>query len=600
MIITDERKKYVQHCMQINPTLAFLMENMEGWYYERYVNILMYRSLIDYVDNVNYSGLIGINRSYSFDEIKKQGFLNIAKGILRRNNSYMTVWVDEYELPCSIRYKSEHFVHPLIIYGASNDFSVFYAIFFNINKGNIFVEICYNDLINALNLVRDYYEYGGTIDAICTSIMDCSVIKTNRGDFHLDVFIDQLNDYICSKCNSSMEWYTHSRDHLFDCNDVVYGIQIYPNLIKWLDVKVKNILIVQYKAIHDFIMHKCYMLDRFKYIANMYDVGDEYIHTVEKFEKIFIKLNALRLMNIKKQIEQGYPGALLCQDDQYIDTLKKTLYESYNEELIVLPQIYRQLLLLKYPKNFLNEHNVETYSLNQFQEKNGFYELKFVDSKRVKRIDIVKTKKEKFRNPDRGKIVINDKFTYYFDSNSSVSLPIQTINICIEDVYSIKLYTSSKNKDCSMNIFCLPYVDNSKLCLKIKKDICQFNQMESLNYDSHAMFKISGCDPYIRWSVAGIDANNFNEAKIRMKTPADGVEGQLFFATEEEPDFSQDKSFKILLNHSDVETSYSIRLSENPKWKGKLTLIRLDPVNYKQLYDNKTCIIYNVELVSNH
>lgn len=54
----------------INFYLSMILtnENMRAWFYERYYNLVMYEDIIDFIDNINYSGIIGHVRSYSWDE----------------------------------------------------------------------------------------------------------------------------------------------------------------------------------------------------------------------------------------------------------------------------------------------------------------------------------------------------------------------------------------------------------------------------------------------------------------------------------------------------------------------------------------------------
>lgn len=102
--------------MQINPNLAVILaHNMDGWFYERYVNIFMYQNIVDYIDNVNYAGLIKQYKEYSYDAALQKGIIKIIEEEIGNHTTdcFLHIWVDEFELPCSIRYKNYHFVHPL-------------------------------------------------------------------------------------------------------------------------------------------------------------------------------------------------------------------------------------------------------------------------------------------------------------------------------------------------------------------------------------------------------------------------------------------------------------------------------------------------------
>ena len=56
--------------IQINPLLSFIdLPDKIGWINERFVNLFMYDGIVDYVDNVNYSGLFEHIRDWGYDEL---------------------------------------------------------------------------------------------------------------------------------------------------------------------------------------------------------------------------------------------------------------------------------------------------------------------------------------------------------------------------------------------------------------------------------------------------------------------------------------------------------------------------------------------------
>ena len=176
------------NALQINPNLGIILSaDMTGWFYERYVNIFMNGTTIDYVDNVNYSGLIAVQRHYRYDEIVANGIISIIEKELD-NGSYMHVWVDEFALPQSIRYNKNHFVHPLMVYGYDDTQRVVFGVFFDINKGQVLAEINYQDFFNETATLNKTYQYGGTEDAIKKTVLVCALPEQIKGVFHIDVF----------------------------------------------------------------------------------------------------------------------------------------------------------------------------------------------------------------------------------------------------------------------------------------------------------------------------------------------------------------------------------------------------------------------------
>ena len=73
--------------IQINPNLGIILtKDMEGWFLERYVNIFMIGTIIDYVDNVNYNSMILHRRCYSNNEVQTKGIISIIENEIDNNN----------------------------------------------------------------------------------------------------------------------------------------------------------------------------------------------------------------------------------------------------------------------------------------------------------------------------------------------------------------------------------------------------------------------------------------------------------------------------------------------------------------------------------
>lgn len=165
----------------INFYLSMILtnENMRAWFYERYINLVMYEDIIDFIDNINYSGIIGHVRSYSWDEGKQRGICKVIKEVIQ-GNGFLNFWVDEYNLPCSIRYQKQHFVHPIIVYGYDDRKKIFNAWFFDIGRGYRTVEILQQDFINAVDDVKDHYQEGGSDESINQTIAIYGVYASFR------------------------------------------------------------------------------------------------------------------------------------------------------------------------------------------------------------------------------------------------------------------------------------------------------------------------------------------------------------------------------------------------------------------------------------
>lgn len=592
--------------MQINPNLAVILaHNMDGWFYERYVNIFMYQNIVDYIDNVNYAGLIKQYKEYSYDAALQKGIIKIIEEEIGNHTTdcFLHIWVDEFELPCSMRYKNYHFVHPLMIYGFDSDKRVFNSIFFDINKGQVPVDIKYDDFNKAVFNVGKYYSYGGTDNAIHTTICCCSHEKTLKGVFHLDVFIKQLKNYMCS-CNDPInEWYTLSRPGLYDDSDIVFGINVYLRLIAKLKRFVSGQETVPYKSIHDFVRSKKYLLDRLVYIQDNYEVGDYFCILVQKWEKIYKCLENVRLLNMKIQIRKGFHPASLCRDDEYIRKLISVLEAEYNTEKILIPKIINSLTLLKYKKGYLSRHHVINMTSPAINTKEKYLEFNLEQPKEAYKIDIVRNSPYKYISEPEY-ILVNDNMSYYTESDNQYNSAVRTVNILCDTIKNIKLYTDINNADYSINIFCMRSICEHEGVaeLKINEGCCSFHQVANIHYNNGFIFDVTDRDPYITWNKCNINADIFKYIHIKMSVTADSQMGQIFFTTKDSQNFCIENSINIEIDNSGNMKSYYIDMSQNENWHGMIPLLRFDPLHYTREFNwdssvKRTCCIETVEIM---
>ena len=52
------------------------------------ISTVMYEDIIDFIDNINYSGIIGHVRSYSWDEGKQRGICKVIKEVIQGNGFF--------------------------------------------------------------------------------------------------------------------------------------------------------------------------------------------------------------------------------------------------------------------------------------------------------------------------------------------------------------------------------------------------------------------------------------------------------------------------------------------------------------------------------
>ncbi|MBS5843458.1 MAG: hypothetical protein KIC77_08255 [Clostridiales bacterium] len=147
----------------INFYLSMILsdEQLYGWFFERFINIVICEGKVDFIDNINYVGIISHSRSYSLEEMRQIKLPDIVEKTVC-NDGFLMIWVDEYDISCSMRYNSLHYVHPLLIYGYDDDKEIYNVWFFDINNGFRTVEIKQKEIEIAMFDAAIYYMSGST------------------------------------------------------------------------------------------------------------------------------------------------------------------------------------------------------------------------------------------------------------------------------------------------------------------------------------------------------------------------------------------------------------------------------------------------------
>lgn len=86
-------------------------------------------------------------------------------------------------------------------------------------------------------------------------------------------------------------------------------------------------------------------------------------------------------------------------------------------------------------------------------------------------------------------------------------------------------------------------------------------------------------DPQIVSPELDVPLEGYGSVEIDMAigVPVTDPTVQVYFATDTQPDFSEDKSFKIKAEADGQITTYRADFAVNPLWSGHLTRLRLDP-----------------------
>lgn len=89
-------------------------------------------------------------------------------------------------------------------------------------------------------------------------------------------------------------------------------------------------------------------------------------------------------------------------------------------------------------------------------------------------------------------------------------------------------------------------------------------------------FDCTGSDPYILTYDLGFSSHTYQAILIEMKV-SDGTQGQLFWTTDQRPDFSEGNSVRFPLKPDGLVHPYILKFSSNEQWNDTIKRLRLDP-----------------------
>ncbi len=555
----------------INFYLSMILsdEQMYSWFYERFINIVICNDIVDFVDNINYEGIISHLRSYSLEEMRQIKLPDIVEKTVC-NDGFLMIWVDEYDLSCSIRYNNSHYVHPLLIYGYDDDKEIYNVWFFDINNGFRTVEIKQKEMEIAILDAAIYYMRGGT-EVIISSLVNIFQVLTvlPKLPFNINVFISHLRDYLFGINNIFTERYSLIKPEFCKRGNVVYGVNVYKKIIEIIN-DANWISYFPYKSLYDFVIHKEFLLRRLKYIQRCYNTSDEYMECINKIEYVKNSLEKIRILSMKMQVREGNHPALLNKSNEFVLKFTQALEKAYDIEIEVIPKICEILAKLTYPKEYLKNQNAYVLSLSDSKITDDYIEFNLENECLYPyRIDIVR-EKDYQKSGIHEKLVIDDAYIHFIEPDSSEHSPVRTVNIDPCRINNIKLYTNTKNAMSKVVLFPLNTNEGKDLVINFNNSNDQnwrgYNDMDNIRYEKGMMiFNITGIDPFMMCDDINIDADKIKYINIRMQSTDDSDIAELFFTTMDSHYFSQDKSVRFHINPNDEMRTYTIDMSKHEK-----------------------------------
>jgi hypothetical protein len=102
---------------------------------------------------------------------------------------------------------------------------------------------------------------------------------------------------------------------------------------------------------------------------------------------------------------------------------------------------------------------------------------------------------------------------------------------------------------------------------------------ELLPLEGGLLGRISGPDPYLVRRLVRVRGDDVGELHLRMRITA-GIQGQLFWTTEQSPEFDEEKSVRFTIIPDGRYHEYRLLMQQHPAWTGQtITQLRLDPCN---------------------
>lgn len=589
----------------INFYLSMILsdEAMYNWFYERYINIAICDGIVDFIDNMNYNSIIDQVRSYSWDELQQCDLLSIVRNSIC-SDGFLMLWVDEYDLPCSIRKGKSHFVHPILVYGYDDESEIYNAWFFDINGGYRTVEIAYRDMTIALYDVKEYYTHEGLFEAVSHTVYLLRVNKIfPRLPFDITIFLRQLKDYLYAQNNAMTKWYSLIRPEYCRRGSVVFGINVYNKIIELIN---NDELVSQfnYKSLHDFASHKAHLLLRLEYIRDHYDLDDRFNECVSRIKAVQDLLEGIRLYNMKIQVKRNNPPASLNTEPEFLFKLTNVLKEAYKLEMETIPQICAILAKVTYPNEYQKKHNLFFLNASDGTISSDYIEYQLENRNMYPyRIDIIRENGYQETSVQE-KLVINDSAIYLIEPDSTDHSPVRTLNVDPCRINTVKLYTDTDKCIPKIALFPLNTNEGKDVTLDFSEKNSKnrwhgYHDMDNIRCESGVLvFNIVGIDPFMTCDDINIDADRIKYIHVRMQSTDESDIAEIFFTTVDSSSLSQDKRIRFHIQPNDSMRTYTIDMHGNEKWKGLVRSIRIDPVHYFRNQVRKSDSICRIESIS--
>ena len=544
----------------------------------------------NYIDQ-SYRFLYDSRLSFSFDEIKENPVASLKAKI--DQDYYIFTYTDKYHISTNGYYHRYHFVHPLMVIGYDDAAACMICIDFDPRHGPVKISISYDEFTQAFLDCQNYNAHGAgeyimEIMAVCIRINQSFIAPVTTGRrrhahyaFNLERFTSELHNYLygvpCSRDPYEPFQYQVVR--------VVYGMRTYDELLRYFDLFVENGQALRFKVLHDFVLHKWMLLQRLNYICSRYQVSEACRKAVEAYNNVYHKAEHLRLLNLKYNIRDRVETNSLSLNPKFVESFRSIIPEIRDEEAALLHNIYNEL--------------------------NRYAALRDVDS--VLYSEVTRTQSGKDEIVALHEPQALHRIEIVFPQNTSDDLAVNLLlngtvysvlpehirrGHAVIDIYPIQMVKEFRT--CSTNCELYSHLQY-RLHTRSRELTWDFNgnwfvstDLESdLHIDRSISATIHGRDPSI-WMKQDFFAKDLKYLHFRYRTDCQSNIAEVIFTNDDGK--TSRKCFAVAPMDNMYE--HILDMSDNPDWKGRIQMVRFDPISYDSLSDSGKCEIDSIKLSS--
>lgn len=351
--------------LQANPQLA-------AWQHDHFINVLI-RNLdegyyFDYTEScMEYYESFFTKSQISYD------YLDAVPAILPvlykalDLDSYVFLWVDQYEISVYADYQKRHFVHPLLLYGYSADRSHFKCLIFDVVKGVISADVPCGAIAEAFESGENFYAQGAeNLEHGPVEILKCKQFLTDY-TFKLDRFMRELGYFIHSDGDTASffcQFHFEPNPQLF-----TFGLNVYSVVADAISEKKK---FIDYRAVHMLMEHAKMLYKKLSYVVESYGIADME-KNLDDFWKLCIRWEGVagyyrKHSLLESKFRTFYPMPQKPEAAAHLTESIHRLKNDMYDQLSAFYTLFDQLLVQKEIRSFKPE--VGRLSAREVNEEN--------------------------------------------------------------------------------------------------------------------------------------------------------------------------------------------------------------------------------------